>query len=358
MARLHLRYVSSDTDRHGNVRYYFRKRGQRKIRLPGRPGDPEFMRAYHEALDAAGHTQSVRHHGRPASGTLRALVAAYLASRHYRDLAQSTRNWQRYHLENLCEEALSADDPRLLGDLPADMPPSAVRRLRDRKADASGVQSGNHRLKSMKALYRWGTEQGFVQNDPAREVRKIAAKSEGHHTWTPEEVEQFIAHWPLGSTAHLALSLLLYTGARRSDVVILGRQHVKDGWLVFHPVKNGGRVTVEVPILPELAEAIEAAPTGDLTFLVTAHGKPFSAKGFGVRFRAWCDAADLPHCTAHGLRKAGACLAAENGASEKQLMAIFGWETMQQAELYTRAASRRRLAGDALKLLRRRTEAE
>jgi hypothetical protein len=39
-------------------------------------------------------------------------------------------------------------------------------------------------------------------------------------------------------------------------------------------------------------------------------------------------------------------------------MAIFGWETMEQAELYTRAASRRRLAGDLAKLMRKRTEAE
>jgi integrase len=243
------------------------------------------MRTYHEALGSLQQDRAATR-ARPGYGTLRWLVGQYLASRHYRDLAQSTRRWQRYHLENLCEEVLSADDPRLLGDLLADMPPSAVRRLRDRKADASGVQSGNHRLKSMKALYRWGTEQGLVQHDPAREIRKIAAKSEGHHTWTPEKVEQFIARWRLGTSAHLALSILLYTGARRSDVVMLGRQHVRDGWLVFHPVKNGGRVTVEVPILPELAEAIEAATTGNLTFLVTAHGKPYSAKGFGARFRA------------------------------------------------------------------------
>jgi len=310
------------------------------------------MRAYHEALGSL-QPDSPAKLARPGYGTLRWLAGQYLASRHHRELAQSTRNWQRRHLENLCEEALGPDDPRLLGDLPADMPPSAVRKLRDRKADASGLQSGNHRLKAMKALYRWALEQELVEHDPAREVRKIASKSEGFRAWTPDEVTRFIEHWPMGTTAHLALSLLLYTGARRSDVVRLGRQHVKESWLTFRPVKNGGKVIVEVPVLPELAEAIEAAPTGDLTFLVTAHGKPFSANAFGERFRKWCEAAGLEGCTAHGLRKAGACLAAENGATEKQLMAIFGWETMQQAELYTRAASRKRLASEAPMLLRR-----
>jgi hypothetical protein len=41
---------------------------------------------------------------------------------------------------------------------------------------------------------------------------------------------------------------------------------------------------------------------------------------------------------AHGLRKAGAATAAENGATTQQLMAIFGWLTLKEAERYRRAA--------------------
>jgi hypothetical protein len=41
--------------------------------------------------------------------------------------------------------------------------------------------------------------------------------------------------------------------------------------------------------------------------------------------------------TAHGLRKAGATIAAENGATVHQLMAIYDWSTPNQAEVYTRA---------------------
>ena len=57
--------------------------------------------------------------------------------------------------------------------------------------------------------------------------------------------------------------------------------------------------------------------------------------------------------TAHGLRKAGAAIAAENGATERQLMAIFGWETMKEAARYTKAARQKKLARDAMPLLRR-----
>jgi integrase len=70
-----------------------------------------------------------------------------------------------------------------------------------------------------------------------------------------------------------------------------------------------------------------------------------------LRFR--CDDAGLPHCSAHGLRKAGATIAAENGATDRQLMALYDWTSEKQANVYTAAANRKRLAGQAAQLLAR-----
>lgn len=162
-----------------------------------------------------------------------------------------------------------------------------------------------------------------------------------------------------GTTARLALALLLYTGQRRSDVPRLGRQHVtKKNWLRFTQFKNRNRnpTTLEIPIIPALQQELAAAPAGDLTFLVTAHGRPFSIAGFGNKMRQWCDEAGLPHCSAHGLRKAGAVRAAENGATAHQLQAIFGWKTLSEAQRYTQAAEQKRLPGDAMGLLARTKE--
>lgn len=96
---------------------------------------------------------------------------------------------------------------------------------------------------------------------------------------------------------------------------------------------------------------IDASPSGQIIYLVTAFNKPFTAAGFGNRFRDWCDEAGLNHCSAHGLRKAGATIAADNGATVHQLMSIFGWETLRQAGTYTKNANRTRLAGEAMHLL-------
>ena len=107
---------------------------------------------------------------------------------------------------------------------------------------------------------------------------------------------------------------------------------------------------VSLPILEPLARSIAATKTGDLTFLVTERGAPFVKESFGNWFKKACVKAKVPG-SAHGLRKAGATIAAENGATEHQLMAIYGWESPKQAARYTRKANRKRLAGDAMHLV-------
>jgi hypothetical protein len=79
--------------------------------------------------------------------------------------------------------------------------------------------------------------------------------------------------------------------------------------------------------------------------VVGAHGGPSRETSFGNAFRDWCDQSGLPQCSAHGLRKAGATIASDNGATTDQLMASYGWETLRQAELYTKTANRIRWRG-------------
>src|SRR5262249_20561679 len=80
--------------------------------------------------------------------------------------------------------------------------------------------------------------------------------------------------------------------------------------------------------------------------------RTFTAAGFGNWFRGRCDEAGLKGLSAHGMRKAAATRAAERGATAFQLMAIFCWRNIKQAEVYVRAAERKRLAGAAMHLLR------
>lgn len=93
-------------------------------------------------------------------------------------------------------------------------------------------------------------------------------------------------------------------------------------------------------------------PQDNLTWLTTSYGQPFkSAKAFGNWFKKRCVEAGLSQCSAHGCRKAGATIAAENGATDAQMQAIFGWDSAKMAEHYRKKAAQKRLAGDAMQLI-------
>ena len=151
----------------------------------------------------------------------------------------------------------------------------------------------------------------------------------------------------------MAIDLMSMLGIRRSDLVRLGPPNERNGWIIFTEYKGQSRQLKhrEIPILPALRASIDATQCGSTTYLVTNFGKPFTSNGFGNWFRKRCNEAGLPHCTAHGLRKAGATISADNGASTHQLMAMFGWDSLKEAEVYTRKASRKRLVSDAVRLL-------
>ena len=64
-----------------------------------------------------------------------------------------------------------------------------------------------------------------------------------------------------------------------------------------------------------------------------------------------CDEAGLPQCTAHGLRKVGATICADAGASDRQLMALFDWTSEKQATTYTASADKKKLAGEVARMI-------
>ena len=208
----------------------------------------------------------------------------------------------------------------------------------------------NNLRKALRQVFKYAVEHNHLETNPMNDVPKLASKNkDGFHTWTIEEVEQFENSHAIGTKARLALALLLFTSQRRGDVVRMGRQHIKDGWLKVRQQKTGK--ALEIPVIPELQRIIDASPTGDLTFLVTEYGKPWSNAGFGNKFRDWCDTAGLPQCSAHGLRKAAAAKLAELGCTAHEIMAITGHESLKEVERYTKAAEQKLLAKSAMRKL-------
>jgi integrase len=131
-----------------------------------------------------------------------------------------------------------------------------------------------------------------------------------------------------------------------------GQAHVRDGVATIRTEKSKFTLEVSIPILPDLEWTLEVGPTSDLAFICGERGQPLTKESFGNMFRVACDGASLKGKSAHGLRKIGATRAAEDGATVKEMEALFGWTGGAMAERYTKRADRKHLAKRASEKIR------
>lgn len=357
------RYVTMGKHRDGSPRYLFRpggaRRGEATITLPGPYRSDAFWKHYALAMEGkkltAGGAAAPAAKARLAQGSFGEACERYFRSAAFTAADVLTQTDKRGVLNGIRAEPLQKDDPDGLKFETCPMKSLGrkhVAVLRDRKAGKP--YAANKRITYLAHLFKWAVDAGIVDENPAKGVDKVRKPKGGFQAWTVDEIKRYEDTHPIGTTARLALALVAYAGLRRSDACRAGPQHLEmiDGemWLVLPQHKNRHRQgkIIAVPVLPQLAAAIEAADTGKITFLKNAYGVPYTIKGFGDRMKKWCVEAGLPHLSAHGARKAAATIALDNGATEAQAMAIFGWETSKEILTYTRQRDRRRLAKEGM----------
>src|SRR5215471_10585491 len=334
MATIKLRYVNSFANRkrkNARVRYYFRRRGQKAITLPGLPGSEEFMAAYAAALASQPNTSDIGA-DRTLPGTINALVVDYYRSDEWQSqLGEDTRKTRR----------------RIIERFRAKHGNKRVALLRESHivkmlAEIDKRSAKRHWLKAIRGLLRFAVPT-MLRVDPTAGIGNIKLKSKGHHPWTDEQIAQYRDYWPLGTQQRLVMEFALETVSRKGEVVLLGPQHVKSGRIRIE--RTHGSADVDIPISPELQAACDAMRKAHLTYIVTAYGKPRSKYGLGNDFAKWATEAGLPaRCRMHGLKKGGMRRAAEAGYTTHELMALSGHKTLTGVQRYTDAADKRRLA--------------
>jgi integrase len=326
-----------NTDRHGKRRVRFRKDGFSTY-LTGIPWSEEFMRQYAAALEGFQEQTNGAGAERTIPGSMNALIVKYYRSPEYLWLKGSTQAARRSIIESFRQQHGTKPVARLTRAHVKDII----------GAKATTPEAANSLLKVLRVILKYAVEDGVIANNPAAGVKRYRSRGEGIHTWTEDEIAQFQTHHPLNSRPGLALALMLYSAQRRGDVIRLGWQHVKGDVIALRQDKTDE--PLQLPMHPELVQALKMAPRTNLTFLVTASGRPFSGPSFTNWFKKQCKLAGLPQCSAHGLRKAGATRLANAGCSTDQIRAITGHKTLSEVARYTKAADQRRLARQALNI--------
>lgn len=333
-----IRHLYHELTRHNERIWYVRVGHGARTRIKERYGTEAFFAAYRAAL-AGGPPEPPT---RARTGTLTWLVHQHKLSAYWAGLKQATRKQRSNILKHVLEGAGGIEIAKIgRADIVAG---------RDRR-QATPSQANNY-LNTMRAVFTWAVEEGHMTADPSEGVKVIGRpKSGGFTAWTEADIAAYVARWPTGTREHLALMVIINTGARRGDAVTLGQANIlrirgRPARLRFVAEKNN--IAISLPMLPELLSAIAAGPVGKTTFIARQDGGPRVKESFGNWFGDNCRAAGLMKHNAHGLRKACATRLTDAGATEAELDAALGWTPGSgMSRVYTRGRDNERLADRA-----------
>lgn len=362
MVLIHLPGYFPETLKSGNIRHRVRVEGQKKIKItiPHGPSHPDFLRYYNAARAGIRVEKSDNIEAVPVEGSVDWLVRAYLVHLSQQveigDASPYTLRQRKGLAEHLLNQKSSSKNSngKLYRNLPMAIPQSELIIYRDSLMGTPGKAKNS--LKFLKAMFKWAVERGHCNVNPAEGIT-VRYKSRGGATpWTIEDLEKFKAAHPLGSTAHLALTLFMFTACRIGDAITLGRAnefpHNGRMWLRWQPSKKGSKL-VEIPMMPPLERAVRAQTVVGPTYIMTEHGRPFrSPEGLRNRMATWCKEAEITGRSSHGIRKAAGHLLALNGATQYEIMSIHGHAQAATSQVYTDGVERTRLADQAMDKLK------
>lgn len=318
-----------------------------KITIPVGPDHPEFLAHYRAAR--AGDRLDPPTASTETEGTVGWVVQGYLDHLAKQVQAGTASPLTLKERRNLATFVLAqkSDQPRTRGrewrGLPCQIPTAELIAFKDRMLTTPG--KARNVWKFMAAAYDHATERGRASSNPFRAVaRPKYTSAGGAKPWSLDDLAQYRKAHPVGTMAHLCLTLFMFTACRIGDAYRLGREHeVRQNGalrLAWQPAKAGSR-PVNIPILPPLDRAIRAQTVIGQTYLLTQAGKPFaSPEALRNRFQKWCAEAGLEGLSSHGIRKAAGHLMALAGATQYEIMAVHGHANAATSQVYTQEVER------------------
>jgi integrase len=332
-----LLHIDRFRDRHGKVRYYFRRGQGKRISLPDKPGSITFMLAYQSALVSSekGNSQVV------ANATRRSfddLIRLYFQSPSFLTLSVSSKISYRRIIDSFVRK-------ENIGHRRVDeIKRPHVEQMLAKRIETPGAAYAL--LQKLRIILRYAIALGWRQDDPTLGIKRVRLGS--IHSWTDPEIAAFEARWAPGTFERTAFSLLLYTGQRVSDVIRMAWNHIGSDGISVVQQKTSAKLII--PMHPELQEVLHGWPRSHFTILTSPSGRSFSSSGyFSTTMGRAIDSAGLgKRCVPHGLRKAAARRLAEAGCTVHEIQAITGHAALSEVARYTKAAEQRVLASSAV----------
>jgi integrase len=211
-----------------------------------------------------------------------------------------------------------------------------------KKNRGQSENGGNHHLRHVKTLLRWGEQMEIclcpVRRFPA--IREMPARTK---KFTDDELVRL-----LNSAADDFKDLIVFgllTGLRPQELRGLRREHIRQGepcWsIVLERHKTSRSAEIAQPrCIPLSAQAVTiiqrqaaAHPESDHIFL-NDHGRPYKANGFRLRLKRACRRAGVEQKPPYALRHYFGTKRAAGGLNQTVLAQIMGHTKLQTTSRY------------------------
>jgi integrase len=323
------------------VTYYYAWKGGPALR--GKPGTPEFMQSYNEAI-----AQKIK----APAGMLLSVLQEYQNSEDFRGLAESTRRSYVALIKRIEQE---------FGDLPlvalSDRRSRHVfLRWRDQIACSGGRRQADYAWTVLARVLSWGFNRGLIAANPCERGGRLYRASRNEKIWTDDDERTFLEHAPVH--LHLALFLGLWTGQRQGDLLRLPWSAYDGTHIRLRQSKTGARVCILVGAPLKLALDEAATTKHGPIILTSTDQQPWTSDGFRTSWRKACRKAGIVGITFNDLRGTAVTRLALAGCTEAEIATITGHSLRDVRSILDAHYLHRdpALAESAIRKLERRTK--
>lgn len=284
--------------------YFYAWKGGPK--LPGKPGDPEFVAAYNAAV-----ARKIE----PPQGVLLSILQGFQATTLWDDLAPRTRR-DYAALIKIIEKEFGDFPLSALGDRRTR---DVFMSWRDKRAKASRRQA-DYGWQVLARILSWAHGRGLIISNPCEKGGRVYRGSRAEFVWTDADEAAFLASAP--KHLHLALTLALWTGQRQGDLLRLTWPQYDGKVIRLQQGKTGARV--QIPVGAPLSAALDLDRGKAGRILLNSDGDPWTADGFRSSWRKACAAAGIVGVTFNDLRGTAVTRLALAGCTEAEIATITG----------------------------------
>ncbi len=274
--------------------------------LPGKPGDPEFIAAYNEAI-----AKKVM----PKAGTLQGVLNGFQESSDWDDLAARTQK-DYAKLIKIIEAKFGTFPISGLSDRRSK---GIFLSWRDERAKASRRQA-DYGWQVLARILSWAMGRGLVPANPCEKGGRVYRGNRADKIWTLDDEAAFLAS--AKPNLQLALIIALWTGQRQGDLLRLSWTQYDGRVIRLQQGKTGARVVI--PVGEPLRLRLDPIKRRDGNILVNLEGEAWTEDGFRSSWAKAFKKAGLSGVTFNDTRGTAVTRLALAGCTEAEIATITG----------------------------------